>query len=149
MARYNHTAGFYYAWDMKVTRLTSDAADNILGIGKNLIPNSEFGAINGTYAPWANTWNPATGVFDIANRRIGIAGGAEKIGFGILEDDMGLADQLDEKILKEVVGVGFGTAQAEEETIERRCMGIVEGGDGIGGHARKELGDGEEQVSTG
>ena len=76
MARYNHTSGFYYAWDMKVTRLTSDAADNILGIGKNLIPNSEFGAINGTMAPWTNTWNPATGTFTVNNRRLGISGGA-------------------------------------------------------------------------
>ena len=93
----------------------------------------------------------STGAAGAAADEVGvaIAGGPEKIGFGILEADMGLADQLDEKILEEVVGVGFGTAQAEEETIERRCMGIVESGDGIGGHARKELGDGEEQVSTG
>ena len=66
----------------------------------------------------------------------GIPGGPEKIGLGITGCWAGVPGELDEKILKEIPGVGFRSGQAEEKSIQRRCMGIVESGEGFGRHTR-------------
>lgn len=76
VARYGHTTGEYHVYDVKVSRLAADSSELLLGIGKNMIPNSEFGGRTGSYSPWANTWNPAGGTFSIANRLSGLAGGS-------------------------------------------------------------------------
>lgn len=46
-----------------------------LGIGKNMIPNSEFGGTKASTLPWTNTLNAAGGVFTVNNRLTGISGG--------------------------------------------------------------------------
>lgn len=75
--RYGHTAGYMYLWDVKVTRLTSDAAENVLGIGKNLMPNANFGGANGAVTPWQYYNGGAGGLtITLRNKRIGIDGGA-------------------------------------------------------------------------
>jgi hypothetical protein len=76
IVRYGHTTGEYRVYDVKVTRLAADASEILVGIGKNLIPNSEFGGRTGSYSPWANTWNPAGGIFTIGNKLTGIGGGS-------------------------------------------------------------------------
>lgn len=74
-SRTSHTTGEYHLWDVRITRLAADSSELLLGIGKNLIPNSEFGGRNGSLAPWVNTWNPAGGTFTIYTKEAYIAAG--------------------------------------------------------------------------
>lgn len=75
VVRYGHTTGEYHVYDVKVSRLAADSSELLLGIGKNMIPNSEFGGRKASAQPWTNTWNPAGGTFTVNNRLTGIAGG--------------------------------------------------------------------------
>ena len=66
-----HTAGTWYVDQTRAFR-----SERTFGPSSNMLPNSNFGGVDGTLAPWGVTWNPAAAVLTLKNRKTGLTAGA-------------------------------------------------------------------------
>lgn len=71
LVRYSHTTGYMYWDDIRVQRLAQDTTENLLGVGKNLLPNASFGGGNGSLVPWVSS-SSAGHALTLNNKRSGI-----------------------------------------------------------------------------
>lgn len=66
-----HTAGTWYVDQVRAFR-----SERTFGPSSNLLPNANFGGVDGTLAPWGITWNPASASITLKNRNTGLNAGA-------------------------------------------------------------------------
>jgi hypothetical protein len=66
------TAGYYCVDSIRVVK-----TQRTVSASANLVPNANFGGVNGGYAPWFIGWNPALATITLRNKRLGLISGAD------------------------------------------------------------------------